>query len=63
MDTISEYDVANAMVRYGGGFAEGLGRLYFSADDNNRAKIKAAWPELWAEYRDLARLHLERKHA
>lgn len=48
------YDITEAMIRYGGGFVSGLGRLYRQADASNQAKLVAAFPEYFAEYRDLA---------
>jgi hypothetical protein len=52
---IAEHDVAEAMVRYGGGFASALGKALFHADAENHDRIKAAFPELWEQYRDIAR--------
>ena len=54
--TITDYDVADAMILYGGNFVQTLGHLFQRGDADNQARVKAAWPEYWAEYRELARL-------
>ena len=41
------------MIRYGGSFVSALGQLYRQADADNQRRIREAWPEYWAEYRDL----------
>lgn len=51
---ITDGDVTVAMYVYGGSFVSALGALWRLADDDNRARLKAAFPEYWAEYRDLA---------
>lgn len=48
------YAIGAAMVRYGGSFAEGLGRALQNADDENSAKIRQTWPELMERYKDMA---------
>jgi hypothetical protein len=50
---VSDFDIAVAMAAWGGSFAQGLGSLWSKADPINQAKIKATWPELWEEYREL----------
>lgn len=56
MSQYTEYDVTEAMIRYGGGFVSGLGQLYRQADSVNRAKLRAAFPDYWEQYRELALL-------
>ena len=48
--------IVAAMARYGGGFVTMLAELYRRADPENRARIKAAWPEYWEKYAELAAL-------
>jgi len=48
-------DVAKAMIRYGGGFVEALGRALILADADNARRLKEAWPEYWERYAELAR--------
>lgn len=50
MNAVTDYDVTEAMVRYGGGFVSGLGKLFRQADEDNKARLKAAFPEYFAEY-------------
>ena len=56
MSQITDYDVTEAMISYGGGFVQSLGRLYRQADEDNQRRIKLAWPEYWKQYADLALL-------
>lgn len=39
-----------AMERFGGDLVRSLGAAARAADEENLAKIKAAWPEYWARY-------------
>lgn len=43
------------MDRMGGGFASALAVAYYRADSDNRARILAAWPDLFEKYRRMAR--------
>ena len=45
-----DFRVMEAMQRYGGGFVAALAEAAFRADDGNLARIRAAFPELWAQY-------------
>jgi len=49
-----DIDVLEAMKVYGGGFVKALAELGFRADAANLARLKAAWPEYWAEYTKIA---------
>lgn len=42
--------VAQAMERFGGGFASALGIALGRADDDNLIKIYNTWPDLWEQY-------------
>lgn len=46
-------EVINAMKNYGGGFVKGLAAAWLHADDDNCAKIEAAWPEYIEKYRQI----------
>ena len=48
-------DVSAGMQRYGGSFCMCLGKTLLFADSENAKKIKAAWPEYWKRYLDIAR--------
>ena len=45
---------AKAMEKWGGGFASALAVAYFHADADNKARILAAWPNLFEHYRRMA---------
>lgn len=49
------WHVTEAMIRYGGGFVAGLGRLFRQADADNKERLLRAFPEYFAEYTVLAR--------
>lgn len=53
---MSNYAIVEAMQRFGGSFAQALGYAFAKADANNFARLKSAFPDLWAEYDDMARL-------
>lgn len=55
-DTITDDDIADAMLAYGGSFVELLAALWRQADPENRARIKASWPEYWNQYKELVAL-------
>lgn len=54
MNTITDHDVIHAMETYGGNFASHLAIACMYADDQNLARIKVAFADLWATYRDMA---------
>lgn len=45
--------VAEAMERYGGSFVKCLSRAIIHADFINLQKIKIAFPEYWAQYKEI----------
>ena len=53
---MTDHDIANAMIIYGGNFVQTLGHLFQRGDAENQARAKAAWPEYWKEYREMAEL-------
>ena len=42
------------MMEYGGSFVRKLGAAALVADSDNLAKIKATWPDYWANYARMA---------
>jgi len=56
MNQVSDHDVALAMRSMGGSFATRLAECWLFADDQNRARITAAFPDFWQQYRELAEL-------
>jgi hypothetical protein len=45
--------VIRAMKEFGGSFVKALAQAWLYADEDNCAKIEAAWPEYIAKYRAL----------
>lgn len=43
------------MMEYGGSFVRKLGAAALVADTENLAKIKATWPDYWAQYSRMAK--------
>lgn len=41
---------AHLMEQIGGGFAGHIARAYFAADQHNRARLRAAFPDLFTKY-------------
>lgn len=60
---LTDHDITVAMVNYGGSFVSALGALWWKADDENRARLKAVFPEYWHTYEELAQLHQTREKA
>ena len=52
-DYQQQWEITEAMIRFGGGFVFALGRLYRTADADNQARLRRAFPEYWAEYATL----------
>ena len=50
-----DLEIIEAMETYGGSFAAALALAARRADQENLAKIKATWPELWARYAEMAK--------
>jgi hypothetical protein len=51
-----DWDILTAMSRYGGSFVNALSEAAQRADRTNYAKLRAAFPDIWAEYRTMAAL-------
>ncbi len=56
MTDISDHDIVDAMIVYGGGFAARLGKLFRVADAQNQKKLKAAFPEFWTQYAEIVEI-------
>lgn len=52
-DAITDDDITRAMVNYGGSFVAALGRLWQIADDDNRARLRDAFPVYFEQYAEL----------
>ncbi|MCG3770780.1 MAG: hypothetical protein JW384_01958 [Nitrosomonadaceae bacterium] len=46
-----DVSIIEAMLKYGGGFANALAKAAIRSDEDNLRRIKGCWPELWEEYR------------
>lgn len=59
MNSVEQWDadfrVLNAMRIYGGSFVKALATAALCADEQNRARIKAAFPEYWSKYTEMAK--------
>lgn len=60
MAAISDMDVLHIMQRYGGSFASALAKAWQVADRDNQNRLKAAFGDLLAEYRELAEMKADR---
>lgn len=60
MADVTDYAVVHAMKHFGGGFVQTLAALCDRADPDNLARIKAAWPDYWAEYAEIARMKADK---
>jgi len=50
-----KYWISQAMLIYGGGFVKSLGDAIRQADDDNYAKLQAAFPEYFEKYGEIAK--------
>ena len=48
---MDDYYIEESMINFGGDFVRRLGMLHRVGDPDNRARIKAAFPEYWEKYR------------
>jgi len=58
----TDYQIVEAMRRYGGHFARALAEAAVRADPQNYATLKRAFPELWAEYAHVVQLRADLKN-
>lgn len=54
---MTDYEITESMLRFGGGFVQHLARAFRAADSDNQRRIKATWPEYWAKYEEFARFN------
>ena len=57
---MTDWEIVEAMERYGGSFVQALAKAFQAADEENQRRIKATWPEYWKRYDDLAAEHAKR---
>ena len=58
----TEWEIAEAMVQYGGGFVSQLGKLFRAADVDNKKRLVAAFPDYFDQYREIAQRKVEREY-
>ena len=58
---VTEDDIVDCMVWYGGSFVRALGRLYLAADDSNRMRVVLAFRDYFDEYREIVKLRAKRR--
>lgn len=57
---MNEYDNAEHMMEvYGGGFVKALVELYYRADQHNKLRVRAAFPEIFENYEKMYQEHLK----
>jgi hypothetical protein len=49
-----DWEVIQTMKEFGGSFVRALAEAFLCADSNNVARLKAAFPDYWAQYEDFA---------
>ena len=52
---MNDRQIINTMIEYGGSFVRKLGAAALVADQQNLNRIKATWPEYWAQYARMAK--------
>jgi hypothetical protein len=57
---ITDFEIVESMRLRGGHFAAALAEACHRADDENFLKIKATWPEMFAEHREAVRVRRAR---
>lgn len=53
--TEAEFEVVEAMSKYGGSFVQCLAEAFHHADVGNLRKLKKAFPEYWKRYEEMAK--------
>lgn len=61
MTTVTDSEIVEAMLMFGGSFAKALAHAYQLADPMNQARIKGAFPDLWASYAKMVRMRRQRE--
>jgi hypothetical protein len=60
-DWVTEDEIVDVMVFYGGSFVRALGRLYLAADDLNRQRVVLCFRDYFDEYREIVKLRAKRR--
>ena len=59
--TVTDDEIADAMIIYGGSFVSALGGAFRRADATNRERIKVAFADYWERYRELVSFRQDQK--
>jgi len=59
--TDHDLDVLRAMEMLGGGFVQAIAKAFYRADSVNYERLKAAFPDIWVKYADLAAVAAKRR--
>jgi pyruvate/2-oxoacid:ferredoxin oxidoreductase beta subunit len=54
MENNENYEVIEAMEKFGGSFIQALAQCYNTADQINFIKLRDAFPEYWEEFKKMA---------
>lgn len=54
MHTEEDYEIVEAMEKFGGSFVQSLAQCFRHADPVNYAKLRITFPEYWEEYKKLS---------
>ena len=49
----TDFQITEAMLTFGGSFVQALARAWRCADRENQDRLHDAFPDVWADYRDL----------
>ena len=55
------YDIIEAMRKWGGGFVQRLAQCLYVADAENTRRLRLAFPEYWEQYKAMAQVEQERR--
>lgn len=50
MIPVSDYAIADTMLRHGGSFVRKLAEAWLAGDPENRVRVQQAFPDLWEKY-------------
>ena len=51
---MTDYQIVETMITYGGSFAQKLAEAWRCADEHNQQRLKDAFPDYWLQYRLMA---------
>jgi len=55
-ENVSDLEIILTMATFGGSFARALAQAAMTADPVNLRRLRDAFPEMWAQYAEVARL-------